>query len=661
MKIAFWGATGTYFKITDKAKVKLKNLIIEFLESHIKPEKYKHIFQIKADDGFGMVATDACREFVESHKEIECVFHFVWINKETYDAFSKETKGYYGDIVHSLESKGLDEKGHPIYVAELCRNISLEKMNSYERRNMLINFSIDIDSNMTYLLTYKNKECLKDNYLRRILDWFDVPYKLKKIIDLYAASNSIYEKNDFVGVRKQKNSSRYYYRIKMKLPDGTPVNIEKGAFENAAQASEARRKHLIALTTQDCDDVNRTFDDVFNEFVSVHCKGKPALEKKYITYYNSRIKDKLGSLNVGKTEYQLGNLQTFLTKYEVKDKRTKETCRRLSKEYVLGMRAMLNNFYDYAYKKKYIHSHPMYALPAEWGSKNNEAGKKEKNNFIQPLFAYSGNKHKLLPSIKKIFPKEFDVFVDLFGGSGAVGVNTEAKKIIVNDEDLFLIGIYKGIQNTQPKEAWKLIESIIEKYALKQDNEQGYYTCRDDYNKITYEERCRNYWYWGLVLVWSSFNRSTVQFNQQLEYNAPFGFNKVNFDLAKRKFFDFANKIQSNDRITFACGDYASIVILEGSFVYLDPPYLITTASYNKGWSEDEEKRLYVYLEKLDNAGIKWAMSNVLQSNGKEHMMLLELIKQKKYHVHYLDNEYEHASFRRKNKGKTVEVLITNY
>jgi len=194
MRIAFWGATGTYFQITDKTRTKLKKLIIEFLEFYIKPEKYKHIFQIKADDGFGMVATDACCEFAESHKEIECVFHFVWINKETYDAFSEETKSYYGDIVHSLESKGLDEKGHPIYVAELCRNISWERMNSYERKNRFMDFYINIDSYMTYLITYKNKECLKDNYLRRMLNWLDSTTRLKKIIDLCAASNSIYEK-----------------------------------------------------------------------------------------------------------------------------------------------------------------------------------------------------------------------------------------------------------------------------------------------------------------------------------------------------------------------------------------------------------------------------------------------------------------------------------
>lgn len=660
MKIVFCGASGTYFKITDRAKSKLKNLIIEFLVSHIDSKNKVYTFQIKADDGFGIIATEACFEFAEQHKEVECKFHFIWIYKEYYDALSKATKAYYGNIVRNLENKGVNEKGHPIYVVESNRNVTWATLNPYEKKNHFMDIRIRMDSGMEYLVTYIDTGDIKDNHFSRIISWFDSPSQQKRTINLYAASNSIYEKSRLAGVRKQKNSARYYYRIKIKLPDGTPVNIEKGSFENAAQASEARRKHLIALTTQDCEDVDRTFDDVFDEFIASHCKAKPALEKKYISYYNSLVKDKLGSLNVGKTEYELEQLRVFVTEYEVKDKRTKDTCKKLSKEYISGMRAMLNNFYDYAYNKKYIRSHPMYVLPAKWG-KDNEADKKEKNAFAQPLFAYSGNKHKLLPYIHKLFPKKIDTFVDLFGGSAVVGINIESNKTIVNDGDQFLIGIYKGIQTTEPQKAWILIENIIEKYALNKDNEQGYYTCRDEYNQISYKERCSLYWYWGLVLVWSSFNRSTVQFNQQLEYNAPFGFNKVNFDLAKHKFFAFADKVYANNKITFVCDDYSSLGIPENAFVYLDPPYLITTASYNKGWSEDEEERLYDYLEKLDDAGIQWAMSNVLENNGKKHTLLSELIKQKKYKVHYLDSEYEHANFRRKNKGKTVEILITNY
>jgi len=135
----------------------------------------------------------------------------------------------------------------------------------------------------------------------------------------------------------------------------------------------------------------------------------------------------------------------------------------------------------------------------------------------------------------------------------------------------------------------------------------------------------------------------------------------------KREFGDyqtpinFANKVFSSN-IVFTCEDYKQISIPQDAFVYLDPPYMITTATYNKSWAEKEEKELYEYLERLDEVGIMWAMSNVLENNGIRHNLLYDWVKSHKtYNLYYLKSNYIHANFRRKNKGRTVEVLITNY
>ena len=117
----------------------------------------------------------------------------------------------------------------------------------------------------------------------------------------------------------------------------------------------------------------------------------------------------------------------------------------------------------------------------------------------------------------------------------------------------------------------------------------------------------------------------------------------------------------SEINVTFSCEDYKQVNIPSDAFVYLDPPYLITTASYNKTWDEQSEQDLYLYLEKLDADGIKWAMSNALKNNGAVHPLLLDWVNEKRYKIHYLNADYSHANFRRKNKGKTVEVLVTNY
>jgi len=104
----------------------------------------------------------------------------------------------------------------------------------------------------------------------------------------------------------------------------------------------------------------------------------------------------------------------------------------------------------------------------------------------------------------------------------------------------------------------------------------------------------------------------------------------------------------------------------EQTFVYADPPYLITCATYNEqdGWSEDLEKELLQYLDNLHNRGIRFALSNVLRSKGKENQILLEWIKvnANRYRVIYLDYSYANSNYHTKDKTASAEeVLIVNY
>ena len=652
MEYVFSGPIGQDFIISDKQKVKLKNEIIKLLADRYDGDRCK--FQIKADDCLGLIATDACLEFVDRYNVVEYKFMFICAYTDDFSLLSENIQAYYKQIITDLKLRnhrcaidsttGLIERS----------NTRDRKMQQYDNYHLIM-YPADADFYITYYdkNTCKDKDFLKDIYKH----WF----KAEKCFNFYPIINKTYDAPKMKGVRKRKSSSKYYYRIKCTLPDGTPINVEKGSFLTEALAAKARREHLIALTTQDCENSDRTVDDVFWEFIDFTCNNKPSLKKKYISCYNSRFKAALGKLHIGETEKTLNILFDGLYNHKLPDNRSNGEKILFSLSYVQGLKAMMFNFFDYAYNMKYISSHPMYALTSERYINSRKAtGIKEKHKYVEPLFAYLGNKHKLLPDIQKLFPNNFHSFIDLFGGSGVVGINTDAEQNLINDSNLFLIGIYKGIQATTPEAAWKLIKAVINKYSLDKRNESGYYTCRNEYNNIPYEKRCTEFWYWGLVLVWCSFNRSTVQFNQQKEYNAPFGFNKVNFDLAKRKFFAFSRKVFGS-KIIFTCEDYKMVNLPENAFVYVDPPYLITTATYNKGWDEQAERDLYSYLENLNNNGVKWAMSNVFENNGNNHPTLPEWIRENGYNVHFLESEYIHANFRRKNKGKTVEVLVTNY
>lgn len=652
MRFYFSGESGKHFHLDDAMKNKLEKTIVKYLENYGR-EINHYTFEFRVDDGFGLLALEAVLSFINLHP-VNCKFVFRTVFEKDFLKLPSNIQEHYQNVITQLESKGIE------VLNKTKGNIIREYHNSQDIKTMKINYHCFTAGGWACtLISYFEKDT-KDKWASNEFNSYLLENEVIKI-NLYDVLNEQrgYEHSKYVGVRRQKNSGKFYYRVKLKLPDGTSVNIEKGSFLTAEEASKAREQCLITLARQECKDVNRRVEDVFNEFIETTCTEKPSLRKKYISYYNAHIKKLMGRREIGET---LSDVQQLYRSLTPTGNAHNKTTTALTKNYVSGLRAMLCNFYDYAYLKKYINFHPMYAVPNKWGVDNIEkyASKKEKNNFIQPLFAYLGNKHRLLPDIKRVFSKDFDVFVDLFGGSGVVGINSDAKQIIINDSNLFLIGIYKGIQETAPDTAWRLIETIISQYSLNQENENGYYTCRDEYNKIPYKERCENYWYWGLVLVWCSFNRSTVQFNLKNEYNAPFGFDKVNFNLAKKKFFDFAKKV-SEKNIIFICEDYKQVNVPSDAFVYIDPPYLITTATYNKGWDEQSESELYTYLEDLDSKGVMWAMSNVFENNGEKHTMLSDLISRKRYKVHYLDGEYIHANFRRKNKGRTVEVLITNY
>ncbi|HBN82126.1 MAG TPA: DNA adenine methylase, partial [Ruminococcaceae bacterium] len=99
-------------------------------------------------------------------------------------------------------------------------------------------------------------------------------------------------------------------------------------------------------------------------------------------------------------------------------------------------------------------------------------------------------------------------------------------------------------------------------------------------------------------------------------------------------------------------------------FVYCDPPYLITTGSYNDGnrgfqnWKEAEELALYEFLDRLDRAGVRFALSNVLEHKGKVNKPLIAWSR--KYDVIPLASDYSNANYHTR-KGESREVLIVNY
>ena len=125
------------------------------------------------------------------------------------------------------------------------------------------------------------------------------------------------------------------------------------------------------------------------------------------------------------------------------------------------------------------------------------------------------------------------------------------------------------------------------------------------------------------------------------------------------KLLSFIGKAKSKN-ITFFSEDYTHFeqYIKEDDFVYCDPPYLATLGSYNdgkrgfNGWGESEEQRLLDFLLRLNNAGISFMLSNVIEHNGKHNSILMRWIDTNGFRV------IEHNGKARKGRK---EILVVNY
>lgn len=239
-----------------------------------------------------------------------------------------------------------------------------------------------------------------------------------------------------------------------------------------------------------------------------------------------------------------------------------------------------------------------------------------------------------------------------------MSVNVKAEKVVFNDLMWQVPEMLQEFKKIGVEESLRKIDGYISSYDLSKENKEGYLALRELYNKGKSDPLML------YTLICYSFNNQ-IRFNNKGAYNMPFGKDRSSFNPTLReKFIIFVQRLQRME-IQFSSKDFRELdldTLGENDFVYCDPPYLITVASYNEngGWGEQAERDLLAKLDTLDKAGVKFGLSNVFESKGKENIILKEWAKG--YIVHYLDHTYSNCSYHKKDKqSKDIEVFITNY
>jgi len=302
------------------------------------------------------------------------------------------------------------------------------------------------------------------------------------------------------------------------------------------------------------------------------------------------------------------------------------------------------------------------------------------SKLVKSPLNYIGGKYKLLKQILPLFPDNIDTMVDLFCGGCNVGVNVNANRIIAIDKLDVLINLMKIFKELNTHDIINKIEDNIRKFNLSNTLEYGYeyyntnsadglakvnksnfLKLRNYINHMTNKESAEyNISLYTLIIF--SFNNQ-IRFNSKGEFNIPVGKRDFNKKI-RNNLIDFIERLQSID-ITFVCEDFINYDysrLDKDDFVYADPPYLITCATYNEqnSWTETDEINLLNLLDDLNAKGIRFALSNVLESKEKSNDILKDWSK--KYNIHYLNYSYNNSNYQIKDKtNKSIEVLITNY
>lgn len=281
-------------------------------------------------------------------------------------------------------------------------------------------------------------------------------------------------------------------------------------------------------------------------------------------------------------------------------------------------------------------------------------------DYIKSPINYVGGKYKLISQIEPLFPREINTFIDVFGGSGTVLINTQAEHYIYNDINYYVTSIFNGIISQSAEDTISQVEAIIKEYDLSKTNKTGFEKLRNDYNNG------RNDWITLYTLICHSFNWQ-MRFNNNHQYNSSWGKDRSSFtNRQKDGLIAMKNKINTDIAVmskSFEDIDFSDFG--ENDLVYLDPPYYNSVGSYNdgkrgfEGWTKDHEIKLLDLMTRLHKQGTRFALSNNLKYDNPYLREWLD--NNDFYTIHYLKGDYVNCNYHKIDRSKDVEILITNY
>lgn len=297
--------------------------------------------------------------------------------------------------------------------------------------------------------------------------------------------------------------------------------------------------------------------------------------------------------------------------------------------------------------------------------------------MVRSPFFYVGDKYKLMPQLKTVFPENISSYYEPFLGGGSSLLNVNANSYFANDINSHYILLHKTFSTYCNKEDALLskIYEIIDKYhlscsyrnitvpdSLKKQyvktyyshyNKSSYIKLREDFNSKD-EDPLLLY-----VLLIYGFNHM-IRYNSENKFNLPVG--NVDFNTNVYEAISNYLNFMNTHEVKFFCTDYKVFLQNQNfdtnSYVFCDPPYLISSSEYNKIWDEEKEIELYSVLDELNKNHIRFGITNLLHHKGETNEIFEAWSKKyisysiKSNYISYYDNTI---------KQDSKELFVTNY
>jgi DNA adenine methylase len=201
-------------------------------------------------------------------------------------------------------------------------------------------------------------------------------------------------------------------------------------------------------------------------------------------------------------------------------------------------------------------------------SAQDEILKTEEAPTSKPPLKWAGGKRWQLPYLRPLWQQHTGRrLVEPFCGGLAVTLGLQPRRALVNDVNTHVIDFYRWLKR-----------GLVTPLPMRND-ELLYYVYRERFNELLASDAGNGA---EVAALFYYLNRTgyngLCRFNQSGRFNVPFGrYKQIGYTT------DFSEYRRAFANWTFMSGDFESLPLKSGDFIYADPPYDVEFTHYAKG------------------------------------------------------------------------------